>query len=388
MRIFYTTGPGNVIQAHKNWENGAEHPEEFSVTYSGQFADLCRQMGAEAHLVSWIKENDIYRSGSFVVEHRQKPFADATGMVYHLSQILYRIGLLATAIRYRADVAVVSFETHNFLMFLFNLAGIPVVTVLHNSLWPNGLPPKRSISRMILRLDALFYRWGSKAVIGASPQCLREVEQLTGGKAPPRYVFMPLYRREMFAQIPPPRHPNENPFRIMFAGRITRDKGVFDLLDIAAALEKQIPGRVQWVVCGSGHHLDELKRQQQIRGLDKVIDFHGWTKPTDMLRILSGCHASIVPSKIVEGLAQTVVESILAGRPVVTSRVVPALELLRPACVEAQPNDIDSYVAAVLRLLQDEEYYRQLCEACGPLQAQFYDPEQGIAGALRKAIFN
>ena len=46
----------------------------------------------------------------------------------------------------------------------------------------------------------------------------------------------------------------------------------------------------------------------------------------------------------------TAAEAILVGRPVITNSVVPALEVLRPACVEARTNDVDSYVAAILKL--------------------------------------
>jgi hypothetical protein len=87
-----------------------------------------------------------------------------------------------------------------------------------------------------------------------------------------------------------------------------------------------------------------------------------------------------------EGLAMTAAEAVLAGRPVVTSPVVPALEVLRPACVGARTNDVGSYVEAVVKLATDAEFYGALARACPGVQGQFYDPEQGLTATLRRAL--
>jgi hypothetical protein len=81
----------------------------------------------------------------------------------------------------------------------------------------------------------------------------------------------------------------------------------------------------------------------------------------------------------------TAAEAILAGRPVITNPVVPALEVLRSACIEARTNDIDSYVAAILGLIDDPSQYRALCDACPALRDQFYDRQQGLTAILKKA---
>ena len=101
-------------------------------------------------------------------------------------------------------------------------------------------------------------------------------------------------------------------------------------------------------------------------GLEPVVAVRGWTSPQDLRDVLAQSHASIVPtqSSFAEGMAKTAIEAILSGRPVITNRVVPALEVLRPACVEARTDDVDSYVEAILRLINNPNYYRRLCEAC------------------------
>ena len=51
-RIFYAGGPGNVIEAHEYWMAGTHYPNEVSITYSSQFEDFCRDVGAEAYIIA------------------------------------------------------------------------------------------------------------------------------------------------------------------------------------------------------------------------------------------------------------------------------------------------------------------------------------------------
>jgi glycosyltransferase involved in cell wall biosynthesis len=122
--------------------------------------------------------------------------------------------------------------------------------------------------------------------------------------------------------------------------------------------------------------------------LKEVVFIRGWTSPKDQSGVYARSHVSIVPtrSNFKEGLAMTAAEAILAGRPVITNPVVPALEILRPACVETKTNNIDSYVKAILALIDDPNQYRILCNACHGLQGQFYDREQGLSAILKKIL--
>src|SRR5262249_36619355 len=151
----------------------------------------------------------------------------------HLAEIRYGVGLLATARNFGATVAVLdSGSSHYFVLGLFCLAGIKVITVLHNTLWPSGFPPAHFIPRIIARLDSLYFRWASAVTIGVSPECVRQVEQLTKRRHKLIYQIRAQFRPEYFQTIPPPPSPSTQPFRIMYIGRIIRIKGVFDILEM------------------------------------------------------------------------------------------------------------------------------------------------------------
>jgi glycogen synthase len=384
-RIFCVNGPGDTI---KDWSEDQHDPR--SITFKSQFNEFCRDVGAETYIIAYHAKKAIYRNGPFTLEHRPKPMSGAAGIRYHVAQALYAFSLFLTAVRFRADVAVLDSGTSQYFMLgLFKLAGIKIVIILHNTLWPAGFPPTRPLPRIIAKLDSLFFRWVPIGTIGVSPECTRQVEELTKGKHRPIYQIRAQFRREYFRAIPAPPPHNQPPFRIMFMGRITRDKGVFDILEMAKRIEAQRRGRVRWEIHGVGPDLDELIRLHGELSLKETVFIYGWTSPQDAQDVYARSHVSIVPtrSNFCEGLSMAAAESVLAGRPVITSPVVPALEILRPACFEAQTDDVDSYVQAILRLIDDPDKYTTLCKVCPQLLEQFYDPEQGLRAALKKVLF-
>jgi glycosyltransferase involved in cell wall biosynthesis len=390
-RIFYAAGPGNVIQAHKYWVRGQHDPSEVSITFSSQLEEFCNDIHANAYIISYHSQVALYKDGPFVLEHRPKPMPGGSGITYHLAEIVYGLGLLTTAIRFRANVAVLdSGSSHYFVLALFRLAGVKIVTVLHNTLWPAGFPSTRLIDRVIAKLNSLYFQSASGVTIGVSPECVRQMERLTKGRHNPIYQIRAQFIPEYFRAIPRAPSHSTQPFRIMYIGRIVRMKGVFDILEMAQKIETRTPGRVRWEVCGSGPDLDELRRQQIRMGLEDIVTIHGWTSLSDLRDVYARNHISIVPtrSNYSEGMAMTAVEAILAGRPVITNPVVPALEVLKPACIEAQTNDVDSYVSAILKLIDDSVQYRGLCDSCPALGHQFYDRQRGLTAILKKAMKN
>ena len=203
------------------------------------------------------------------------------------------------------------------MLSLFRLAGIRTIIILHNTLWPAGFPPKRPIQRFIAKLDSLFFRWLPTATIGVSPECIRQVEQLTKRKHRPLYQIRAQFHRQYFRAIPAPPAHNQVPFRILYIGRIDRHKGVFDILEMARLIEAERPGRVRWDVYGIGPDLKELERLHNEMDLKDVVSIHGWTSPQDAQKVYARCHASIVPtrSNFCEGLPMAAVEFVLARRP-------------------------------------------------------------------------
>jgi glycosyltransferase involved in cell wall biosynthesis len=100
------------------------------------------------------------------------------------------------------------------------------------------------------------------------------------------------------------------------------------------------------------------------------------------------CHVVIVPTRADydEGFNAVVAEAVLSGRPVITSKVVPAIDVVRDAVVEAIPEDVASYRDAILRLVDDDAFYESKHQACVRLKEQFFDAERSWGAAFRRIL--
>jgi glycogen synthase len=386
-RFFYAAaGPGDIIKAHQHWRESVDDPNEVSLTFSSQIAAFCNDCRAPTLMVSPQGDGRVHEDALFQLEHWKKP--QLRGIAYHLGEIRYGLRLLNRARRFRADTALIDVGAMPvFMMSLFALLRIKVVVILHNTLWPSGFPPMRSVSRFILLLDrCLFWRNSPHAVIGVSHECIRQVESLSPNASYQRLVSLAQFDPHYFEQIAPP--PLGGPFNILFVGRAERAKGLLDLVDMAAHVDAKQPGLVRWLVCGDGPHLADLRARITDRGLDSIFEVAGWTRPADLIAYYSRSHAAIVPTRsdFAEGMAMTAIQAICAGRPLITCAVVPALEHLRAASIEAVTDNAESYADMVYRLATDKDLYRQLQSHCAPLSRQFYDRRTGLRAALHKAF--
>ena len=124
-----------------------------------------------------------------------------------------------------------------------------------------------------------------------------------------------------------------------FVGRLSAEKGIEDLLEVAALL----PHRLK--VAGSG----TLEPAMRIKYADKKnIEFLGMLDAPDVARLLAGARFSIVPSQWYENNPLSVVESLCAGTPVEGSNMGGIPELINTANgIVFQPFDKETLSTAI-----------------------------------------
>lgn len=387
VKIIYAAGPGNVIKTYDYWAENQDDPSQVSVTYSGQFYDVCRDLDAKGYVISSSSDKKLLKAGNFILEHRPIPGRNASGIFYHLGQIWYGLRLIVSALLFKADFAVVADgTTHWFLLSLLPFFGVKVLPTLHCVLWRKYQTPSGK-DKLILNLNRRFFAKDCTAILVASEDIAEQVKQLTGNKHAPIVEFLPTYRCSEFADVVDPNI-NESPFRVLFAGRIERDKGIFDLLAIAKRFAAENQQDITFDVCGNGSQLESLCLAAKQAGVTATFVCHGYCNKTQMREMFNRSHVVIVPTTtdFVEGFNQVVAEAILAGRPVITSAVCPALSYVRSAVVEVPPNDTQAYANAILKLSNEREFYQEKQRNCLALQEQFYDVSKGWAATLSSVI--
>jgi glycosyltransferase involved in cell wall biosynthesis len=386
LRILYAVGPEDVIEAYNYWINGQDAPSQVSVTFSSQFYEVCRTLDAKGYVIAQSNKQEFVQDERFIIERRPVPLPRASGIFYHLRQVWCGLQLLASAIRFRANVVVAdSGTTYWFVLSLFSWIGIKVIPSLHCLLWCKYLTP-RLVDKLNLALSRNLFASDCQGILVASQDIAKQISQLTRGKHQPIFEFFSTYRRADFVNISEPSV--ASPFRVLFAGRVEEEKGVFDLLEIAKRFATEGRQDIIFDICGEGSALESLRLAANLAGVDGSFICHGYCNKKQMREMFTRSHVVIVPTRtdFIEGFNRVVCESILSGRPVVTSAVCPALSYVRDAVVEVPPNDVQAYGDALLALCSDRQLYEQKRQACLIAQEQFYDNTKSWGSALKSIL--
>lgn len=388
LRIAYIGGPVDAVAIHRQWVEAAAS-DYFGTDYMRQFLQLVSDLGAQAHIVTWhAGPAGVTQLGDFTFDNR--PIPGATGLGYHLANIFWFLRLAPRLARFRADVLILIGNANYWWVLSFlGWFGAAFIPSYHGVLW-NKFGHVAASWRLMLKLNRRLILKPARAIVAASDDIRRQAEELLGKDAAGKDIVthLPSYSRVQFAPIPAPGPPPRRPFRTILLGRTVANKGIFDVVEIARRLEQERKGEFVFDICGDGVDFGALQARVSELGLEQAVILHGYCRPDAIRRLYGQSHAAIVPTRteIEVGFEMTCAEAILAGRPLITSPVCPALEYVREASVAVEPNDADQYREAIVRLADDEAFYQEKRAACGPLQDQFYDPANSWYAAMRLVI--
>jgi glycogen synthase len=383
--LIYIEGPGDIVEAFTRWKNQQDVLTETSRTFSSQVFDFCKNNQLNSLFISTFSEKKQESFLNLSAENIPKKIL-AGGLGYHLSQCLYGLRIIGVCLKHRPRyLHITSGVTHWFMLAPLKLLGIKIFPQFHNTLWPKGFEPSGTKDKIILALSAWFLKHIADATICCSPEIRSQINQISDNPTCEDIQFRAQFYRQNFENPPAPPVHNASPFNIVFAGRIERNKGVFDILSVAEKMQSQ---DVIFHICGGGPAEDELNAECEKRNLTNRVIIHGRLKRPELLAIYNQGHAVIVPTRsdFCEGLPMVAIEAILLGRPVITSRLSNALDVLTDAIVEAQPDDVQSYVQAIEKLMIEKDFYVKKCQACYQYREPFLDGSLGLTKVLEQTL--
>jgi glycosyltransferase involved in cell wall biosynthesis len=229
--------------------------------------------------------------------------------------------------------------------------GVPVVAHLHAHMkdFYDALPgPLQGLTRWIFSL--------ANCVLVIGPQARRFVID---------ELRVPAERVEIVINgVPPatvPRRPSEpgRVLRVLFVGRLSRLKGVDDLLDALAR-----PGfdrsRLQATIAGCGDVAAYQARAREL-GIHDFVRIPGWCSQDDVAQLLAQTDVLVLPS-YVEVLPLAVLEALANGVAVVCTPVgeIPSLLSDGVDVVFVQPGDTAGLAAKLQQVLGHPELLERL----------------------------
>jgi glycosyltransferase involved in cell wall biosynthesis len=159
------------------------------------------------------------------------------------------------------------------------------------------------------------------------------------------------------AVLPPalPDRTAREGLHFLFAGRIGKRKGAFELIQAFASLPPEIRNRSRITLAGDGE-VDAARDLAGRLGCSAQISVPGWVEPEESERLLGDADVFLLPSHA-EGMSMAVLEAMAWGLPVVTTASGGADEFLLSGrnCLLTKPGDIPELAAAMSALAQDPQ---------------------------------
>jgi glycosyltransferase involved in cell wall biosynthesis len=387
-RIAYLSGPVEAEHVYYNWKEGKE-PTHFGTNYLMQFFDLCSEYGSSAYVITTRSQGWSHsQHGAFQFENMPLP-ENISGAYYHIKMLCWCIRALIKVIRFKPDLFVVTAVQNYWFLFtpLLLFKRTTIVPSVHCTLWPKFGRVRLSWRLLLLLNKSIFFPLISN-IMCVSPDIADQLITMNISKEARIELFLPTYSRDQFVSINPIELNRSKPLKILYMGRIEQNKGVYDLLKIARQLAEFAPNEFQIDICGAGSELSNLRTQIAAEGLGSSVICHGFCNSNTIRRFLGLSHVVVVPttSSFEEGFNKVCIEAVLAGRPVITSAVCPALSTVRKAAVEVRPDSVSDYVEALRALKSDDDFYQSKCTETRALQKQFYDPNNSWLATIRKLI--
>jgi glycosyltransferase involved in cell wall biosynthesis len=147
--------------------------------------------------------------------------------------------------------------------------------------------------------------------------------------------------------------------RILFAARVTRDKGIYELIDAVSMLQEKYH-RVQLIVAGDSPELPEVKAYAAQKALHGVL-FAGYVVGEEKDQLFKTSHVFCMPTYY-EGFPNVVVEAMAVGLPVVTRSTGGLKDFFVNGFhgFITESKDPQVFAGFLERLVTEKELYRQI----------------------------
>ena len=155
----------------------------------------------------------------------------------------------------------------------------------------------------------------------------------------------------------------EAPLRLVYIGRLVREKGLYELLEGLRLVHAQGVA-AELVIAGGGPEAERLRDSVAASGLERV-SFAGAVRGADKIAMLGRADVFVLATYHAEGLPYAVLESMAAGVPVITTRVGALPELVVDGLngLLIEPRDPAAIAAAIRRLAGDRERLARMSDA-------------------------
>ena len=167
-----------------------------------------------------------------------------------------------------------------------------------------------------------------------------------------------------FSRVPTVRSRPDHPLRLVYIGRLAREKGLHETLQ-ALRLAVHLGVDARLVIAGDGPEARSLQRNAVALGLGSRVSFLGPVFGDAKVRLLGMADVAVLPSYS-EGLPYALLEAMAAGIPVLATPVGAIPDVVSDGTHGrlVPPRDASAIAAAITELAADREALSWMSRAC------------------------
>lgn len=165
--------------------------------------------------------------------------------------------------------------------------------------------------------------------------------------------------------------PDTTPIRVIFTGRMVKEKGIVTLSEAAQQLRPDYEGKVIFLLCGKLSDNPKAMKKEEVESLCDGSYFQWLGHRNDVKDLLKQSHIVAFPSYYREGVPKSLIEASAIGRPIITCNSI--------GCKDTVDDEINGFLIPVkdsealanrLRLLIDNKQLREKMGAASRLKAE------------------
>jgi len=188
-------------------------------------------------------------------------------------------------------------------------------------------------------------------------------------------------------------HPAKKRYDFVFFARVTKDKGVEDLLEALALIKKE-KGDVTLIVIGDGSigYLGYLKKKCEDYDISNNVSWAGFLMQRNAQRLVSASRISVLPTYN-DQIPGTIIESMFLKTPVIAYGVggIPEINIKGEVIRIVEKKNIEKLAKEMLSLLKSKEQRKSMAEAAYKRVSEMFDNSQvypDLLKAYRSVISN
>ena len=176
---------------------------------------------------------------------------------------------------------------------------------------------------------------------------------------------------------------------LLFAGYLTREKGIYELLSAFVRVRQQLPNAVL-AICGRGAEEKGLRQRISELGLGDWVRLAGQVPPNQMWKWMQVSDVFVLPSYN-EGMPNAVMEAMACGLPVVSTNVggLPAAVGDSGGAVLVEPRQSETLATVLQSILGDRALRQRMGQAARKTAVQKFGADNNarqLLGYLQQLV--